>query len=374
MPPRASSAELSRDRAVRAIVSAHRALTCRCAGIDRDAERRTLVACSGGADSTALALALASSSIPLVLAHVVHDVRPESEALADRDHVRSLASSLGVSFKEASVRIRGLPGNLEANARRARYAALAGLAAESDAEIVATGHQADDVFETLLMRLMRGAGPRGLAGPAPCRPLSASGAGQAGRCWLVRPMLSVTRADAERICRLDRDGPGSNWRLDSTNDDRSLLRNGVRARIVPLMRELAPGVELRAARASETMRDVLRVWDERVTTLLRDARRVEDGMDFSRRMLAEQPRALIGAVIRAAILEVCGDQGIDRVGASEMSRAVRAVLDGRADRRSFGWGIGGSIVVVIDHESVTIQTGGGGSGSEADRAGRALRP
>lgn len=374
MPPRASSAALSRDRAVRAIVSAHRTLTYRCAGIESDAERRTLVACSGGADSTALALALASSSIPLVLAHIVHDVRPESEALADRDQVRLLASSLGVPFAESSVRIRGLPGNLESNARRARYHALAGLAVDSGAEIVATGHHADDVLETMLMRLMRGAGPRGLAGPAPYRRLSAPGVGQADRCWIVRPMLSVSRADAERICRLDRDGPGSNWRLDSTNDDRSLLRNAVRARIVPLMRELAPGVERRAARASETMRDVVRVWDERTATLLRDARRVDGRLDISRRALAQQPRALIGEVIRAAILELCGDEGIDRVGASELGQAVSAVLDDRADRRRFGWGVGGSIVVVIDHEWVFIQAGGGGSGSEADRAGRALRP
>src|SRR5690606_21436742 len=102
-----------------AIVRTHRRLTSDCAGTDRaprrDADRRTLVACSGGCDSTALALALRTTSIPLVLAHVVHDMRPAPEALADRDHAEALARALAIPFAEAHVTVRAPDStNLEA--------------------------------------------------------------------------------------------------------------------------------------------------------------------------------------------------------------------------------------------------------------------
>ncbi len=373
MGSRASSAGFSKDPAVKTIVSAHRTLTAQCAGVRCDSERGTLVACSGGADSTALAISLASSAIPVILAHVVHDVRPVNEAMADRDYVQSIASAFGVPFVEASIRIRELPGNLEANARRARYRVLARLAGESGIGIVATGHQADDVLETILMRLMRGTGPRGLTGPASIRRLSPSPCRAPGECWLVRPMLTVSRADAERICGMDVSGPGSRWRRDLTNDDRSLLRNAVRARIVPIMRELAPGVELRAAHAGGIMRDVVRLLDDRVALFLKDADQQSGRLKLSRRRLADQPRLLIGEILRCAIAEVSGGVGLDRIPASELRRAVGAVRDDRGDTRTFGWGSGGRIRVVIERELVFVESAGGERDSEADCAGGALR-
>ncbi len=135
-----------------------------------DSHRRTVIACSGGADSSALVIALAAglgvrARDVLVVGHVVHDLRSRGEALADRDAVRALAERLGLEFVEREVRVRGeWGGNLEALARRARYAALGEMAREAGCGFVATAHHADDQMESVLMALVRGAGLRGLAG------------------------------------------------------------------------------------------------------------------------------------------------------------------------------------------------------------------
>jgi tRNA(Ile)-lysidine synthase len=161
-----------RDRTVRTVSRAWRELT---GGLTRgrDSQRRTLIACSGGADSSGLAIALASAvskpRMQFVVAHVVHDMRAEDEALADRDATKGLAARLGLEFVESRVRLRGLSGNAEAVARRLRYAALKQLAEDHGCGFIATAHQADDQLETMLMKLIRGAGPRGLAGVAPSR-------------------------------------------------------------------------------------------------------------------------------------------------------------------------------------------------------------
>src|SRR5262245_14043976 len=129
---------LRRDPAIRRIIRAWRELT---GGKDvRDAKRRTLIACSGGADSRALALALAAASNNLIVGHVVHDVRPESESLTDRDAARDVAHFTGLDFRDRSIQVRSLAGNTEANARRLRYAALLDLAREHACIAVATAH------------------------------------------------------------------------------------------------------------------------------------------------------------------------------------------------------------------------------------------
>src|SRR5437764_6265900 len=128
-----------------------------------------LVACSGGADSTALAIAAAARaadlSIRVVLGHVDHGLRPGSAQDAER--VRMLAAELSVPSRNArldslAAEVRAL--GLEAAAREARYAALVTLARESGCDRIATAHTRKDQAETILLRLGRGAGPGALAG------------------------------------------------------------------------------------------------------------------------------------------------------------------------------------------------------------------
>ncbi|MBL8745089.1 MAG: tRNA lysidine(34) synthetase TilS, partial [Phycisphaerae bacterium] len=176
---------------------------------------RTLIACSGGADSTALLLALALASRELVVGHVLHDLRARADAEADRDFVRVLADRLGLPFVEAEVRVAACPGNAESNARRERYRSLARLASAHNCLFVATAHHADDQFETMLMALTRGCGPGGLRGIAPSRVLPESETDRV--VTLIRPMLHVTRAEARAACA----SAGIAWREDRTNTDTS---------------------------------------------------------------------------------------------------------------------------------------------------------
>lgn len=193
-----------------------------------------LCACSGGPDSMALLHALARLREELghlVIAHGVdHGLRPDAEdELAQAARV---AEGLAVPFDVTRVSVA--PGsNLQARARAARYDALARAAIAAGARIVATGHTADDRAETVLLRLLRGAGPRGLAVLPPRAPMPE----QAG-LTLVRPLLRARREDV--LAHLARHAiPFS---TDPSNADARFARARVRREVLPLLEDLAPGV------------------------------------------------------------------------------------------------------------------------------------
>lgn len=218
----------------------------------RDADRPTLLAVSGGADSCALAFALAGRKGVLGIGHVVHDLRPPEQAEADRKRVQELGERVGLAVHIERVRVP--EGNPENQARRVRYAALTGMAHATGCRFVAVGHQADDVLETILANLIRGAGPRGIRGPAPTRRLSQG-------VDLVRPMLHVTNAQAKAICNAN----GWAWAIDATNADTGAhdapLRSALRARVLPILEQLRPGAAMRAVRSAEAIGQAQQVVD-----------------------------------------------------------------------------------------------------------------
>lgn len=185
-----------------------------------------LVAVSGGADSVAL-VHLLHELIPVLrlslhVAHIHHGLRREAEA--DADFVGRLCERLAVPYHLERVAVRKEPPweGLEAEARRARYAALLARARAVGAHRVATGHTADDQAETVLMRLLQGAGPRGLAGIAPVRGP------------LIRPLLETRRIEIERHLRQR----GLDWVEDPSNRDPRFLRNRIRHEILPFLGEV----------------------------------------------------------------------------------------------------------------------------------------
>lgn len=315
-----------RDATVAAILREWRRLTGG-AGTG-DGERRTLVACSGGADSTAMALALHAAGGLAGLAHVVHDLRPEEQALADRDAVRALAGELGVAYLERRVRVMGEKGGAEAAGRRGRYTALADMAGEAGCPFAATAHQAEDQLETIVMRLARGAGPRGLAGIPARRRLGPS-------LVVVRPCLRVRRGALEALCGL----AGARPRVDATNADRGYARNAVRAVVMPELERLYPGAATRADELSRRMRQV----DAAIAWA---ARRLAAGGMPGRAALAGAPRAVAHAVLRDAA--IARGAGPDRLGWRTGDAIVRAVRDGAGGERRFAWG--GAVVVVTATE------------------------
>jgi tRNA(Ile)-lysidine synthase len=229
------------DRAARALAAA---------GVPRDGDA-VAAAVSGGADSIALLHALRTLAGPrgwrLGVLTVDHGLRAGSAA--DSAFVAGEAARLGLPVRV----LRLAPGALDAGrqagpegaARQARYAALLAAADEDGWRWVATGHTLDDQAETVLLQLLRGAGPDGLAGMAV----------RSGR--VLRPLLGVRR-EATRACCA---AVGAGWREDPSNDDQRFLRNAVRGRVLPLLEELRPGATATLARAAELARDD-RAWTE----------------------------------------------------------------------------------------------------------------
>jgi tRNA(Ile)-lysidine synthase len=201
-----------------------------------------LVACSGGADSVALAAAAVRAKVHCSVGHVDHGLREGSGQEAEQ--VRELARQLGAPFfmqkiNDLDCRREGLEGA----ARAARYAALAELAAASGASLVATAHTRRDQAETLLLRLIRGAGPGALAGVRRRRPLAPG-------IDLIRPLLDLPRAATEAYCA----ARGLGWIDDPHNTDPARTRARLRA-LWPALLELNPRLEEALAAAAATFAD-----------------------------------------------------------------------------------------------------------------------
>ena len=186
------------------------------------------LAVSGGADSTALLAALADLRETLgfdaVVLHVDHGLRPDSHD--DARFVETLAARFGLPCRTLRARIRRRPReSLEMAARRTRLAFFARMTRELGLDAIATGHHADDVAETFIMRMARGAGPEGLAGLKPVSHVDG--------ITFIRPLLGLRDSDLRAYLRRR----GLTWREDSTNADTSILRNKVRHVILPFLRE-----------------------------------------------------------------------------------------------------------------------------------------
>jgi len=308
---------------VRRIVQSWRDLTGgRARGVD-DRERRTLVACSGGADSSALAIALGHATKEFVVGHVVHDLRAPDAAERDRRASEELSGRLGVDFSSEHVRPGEAAGNDEANARKMRYSALESMARAHRCAYVATGHHAGDELETVLMGLIRGAGPRGLGGVRPWRSLSDS-------VTLIRPLLGISREETEGVCR----SFGWTWVEDETNRDETRLRACIRGRVSPALECIRPGAAIRASRSAALIREAGEVVLESAEALLRCAREVNGGLAWSRESLRGRRGIVLGELLRLAIARVGGEEGLDRLGGVTLDAIVESLRD-RGEERTF---------------------------------------
>lgn len=190
------------------------------------AGRTVVAAVSGGGDSQAMLSVLARLAPKLkfrLLAHGVdHGLR--AEAAHELDVAEALARRVDVPFSRSRVAVaRG--ANLQARARAARYEALREAAAPHSA-LIATAHHADDRAETVLLRLLRGAGPRGLA-VLPARAQD-----------MLRPLVRATKRDV--VTHLSRHG--IEFAQDPSNQDSAFLRVRVRSELLPLLAQLSPQV------------------------------------------------------------------------------------------------------------------------------------
>ena len=193
---------------------------------------RLLVGVSGGPDSMALLHVLAALRdvlrCTLKAAYIDHGLRP-GETPAEWACVREAASRLGIECARLAVDVRAAAGGRspEHAAREARYHALAELAGQWSADLLAVAHTADDQAEEVVLRLFRGGGGKALAGMRP----------RSGH--LIRPLLGVRKWEV--LCYLTDRGIDSC--LDSSNEDRRFLRNRIRLDLLPLLEsEYDPGI------------------------------------------------------------------------------------------------------------------------------------
>jgi len=195
------------------------------AAADRSGKRPWVVAVSGGADSTALAL-LVWAHWPehrdqLVFAHFNHRLRGRASG-DDARFCRALAKALGVTFETASWAAPPSDPSEDA-ARTARHEFLASVRRRHRAMLIWTGHHLDDAAETVLMRLGRGSGTAGLAAP---RAVQTHGNGNVRR---LRPLLGLRAVEIRACLRT----AGGRWREDGSNRTDRYLRNRLRSRLIP---------------------------------------------------------------------------------------------------------------------------------------------
>lgn len=205
-----------------------------------------IIAVSGGADSVALLLAIADLrkrkklGLRFVVAHFDHGLRGD-ESEADKAFVAALASDLGLEFNTKKGKLPA-SGNLEQNARKARYEFLLRTAAKHNAFAVLTAHTTNDQAETFLMNLLRGSGIDGLSAMPPVRTFDGADV------KLVRPLLRwATRDDTEGFCRAS----GVQYRSDAMNDDLLFTRVRIRKELIPILRTYNPQIVASLAGTAE---------------------------------------------------------------------------------------------------------------------------
>lgn len=253
-----------------------------------------LVAVSGGPDSLALLYALLRlqpryPALRLTVAHFNHHIRGETAA-EDARFVEAFCLENNLPFHLGQLDVPAFAAanglSLEDAARQARYAFVGDLAAGLAIELVLTGHNADDQAETVLLRLLRGTGPHGLAGMAPLSllpppafalkdtfPLAGSTVVRLGR-----PLLTVWRRDIETYAHEN----GLNPRLDETNLQPDYARNRVRQRLLPLLEsEYQPNIKLNLNRLADLTRSDQEWLDQLVEAEFQANVKPEFGSQFS---------------------------------------------------------------------------------------------
>ena len=213
--------------------------------------RRLLVAVSGGPDSLALLHLLhdtrASHQLELLVAHVDHGIHPDSGVVAQR--VAQQAASLGWPFLVGRLALGA--GTSETRARAARHEWLERMRRAEGADAIVFGHHRDDQIETVLLRVLAGSGPAGLAGMLPRR----------GR--RLRPLLGFRRAELDAFLA----ARGVDAWADPANDDRAHRRSWLRAEVLPHLAEGAPDVGDRLVRLAEQAASNRRAWEAALAVL-----------------------------------------------------------------------------------------------------------
>ena len=308
--------------------------------IDPDREIRSLVvAVSGGADSMALLHALVELKKPLgvelLVVHVNHRTRGE-ESEGDARFVRKICKELGV---KAVIKAVDVPAearrkriSLEMAARETRYRLFVEQAAKCKGAAIVTAHTKDDQAETVLLKLARGSGMRGLSG--------ITEVGQVADVPLIRPMLGISRKEVERFLNRSK----ISWREDSSNADDSYLRNRVRHTVIPMLEwELNPEIKDTLVKTADVLREDNELLELMAEEALKVCRVGKKCLDLTE--LRQEHRSLVRRILLMWLLE-CGvereavDLGlvseVEKLVSGRKANAAVSVTGGMTVTREYG--------------------------------------
>lgn len=339
-------------------------------------QKRTIIALSGGADSIALLFCLSRlQNVRLLAVHVTHDLRSREETEQDYEIAKEAATKCGVDF----VRVWGpvvngckyggtspkhddQETNREAMARHVRYQALnkfvdLDLSSRSGENFIpwdyccnrssgciATAHHADDQLETMLMRIGRGTGIEGL------------------RCIhegdndfyshnhrIIRPLLELTRADTEEICRIN----SLRWATDLTNSDKSLHRNRIRAEVVPVLKAMYPNIAEHATHLARIAASAQKVIEHAAGYDIRidyDRSLPEGQLTCYADSLRMQEDVVIYQWLIEAITRGFGHSGLDKINYQMLNDVIKAVRS--YQNKKFVWP---GRVIEVTQSRVTVR-------------------
>jgi tRNA(Ile)-lysidine synthase len=310
--------------------------------------KTAVVAVSGGPDSMVLLHLLMeiapSLRVKLHVAHLHHGLRGRDADL-DLKLVRDYCRKSRLPFISKRVDVRAIAEgkriSLETAARMARYEFLIRCARRVGSTAIAVGHTADDQVETFLMRLLRGAGGRGLGGMQPVR--------RSGDFVIVRPLLRTWRQDILSFA----EACGLNYRIDRSNMDVSFLRNRVRHRLIArIQREYSPRIKETLRRSADILgNEHAFVHDEANKILRRIGKPQSDRIAISVPRLLALPPAIRAELLRIAVGELSQ-------GASPGYSDVDALLDlCKGERGKKQHQLPGSVTALREYDKLILSSG-----------------
>lgn len=293
--------------------------------------QRLVLGVSGGADSLCALDSLHCLGYGVVVAHLDHQLRKGAWREAER--VLSIARDyqLPAVVERKDVKAHAGHGrSIEEAARIVRYDFLVRVALEHQSEVICTGHTADDQVETIMMHLLRGAGPSGLAGMSPSTSLDGwvdIAGGQGLR--LIRPLLETNREETKRYCLEN----GLDPIADPSNQSPSFLRNRIRLELIPMLEQYNPSLKAVILRMGEVMRAqaefVAAAAAEAWPGVVRQAG--VEAFSIHRSRCGALPTAVQRAVVREVVARVL--PGIRDFGFQHVERAVDFIRDPAPGRR-----------------------------------------
>jgi tRNA(Ile)-lysidine synthase len=284
-----------------------------------------LIGLSGGADSVCLTVILDklkdNFNLSLYAVYVDHGLRPE-ETKKEQIFCRSLCEKLDIGFCVKSVNAKSYAQqeklNLQEAARELRYQVFEEVSKKINTTRIALAHNADDQAETVLMRLLRGAGSKGLSGIPPVR----------GK--IVRPLIEIERKEIEDFLIHNPELQALNSKLpfmiDSSNLKTDYLRNWIRLKIIPQLKKENPSLVYSIGRSAEILRDEDAYLENMVAKTLKGliSRKTGNSIELSLSPLKNMEKPILRRVLRKAVKEIRGtERGVDFIHIEDMINLIK---------------------------------------------------